>query len=170
MICCCILAENSSGLFLSQITGLVRWSLVLKAPLPLFHFLKMYSFLIQCILITVSHLSISSSSPTFTIPLPQVHSFSFSPSEKYRPPRNINQTQITSYNKTTHIPSHIKAGEGNPIGGKGPPNRQKSQRQFLIPLLGISQKTKLHNHNICRGLRSDPSRLYDCCFCLCEPL
>lgn len=83
----------------------------------IFFFHKIYS--------SYSCLSLSSSPQ---LPLLQIHSYSVSSSESRKPLREKRQKKYKiRYNKTRQNPSYL-AGQGNPIGGKGPKGRQKSQR------------------------------------------
>ena len=60
------------------------------------------------------------------------------------------------------ISSFIKVRQGSPVGEKGPKGRQQSQKQFLLPLLGVPQEDQAivcffimldteHTHKMLKG-------------------
>lgn len=54
---------------------------------------------------------------------------------------------------------------------KGSKSQLKSHRQISLPLLGIAQEDQeIHPKHICKGSSSDPCRLSECWFSLCELL
>ena len=77
---------------------------------------------------------------------------------------------ISCCSKTKHLPP-IKAGQGNPVGGKGSQKRTKSQRYPLLPLLGIpTRKPSNTTVTYIQRPRSVPCTVPGCQFSLCEPL
>lgn len=66
--------------------------------------------------------------------------------------------------------SHIKSGQGNPIGGKESQKQDKKSQILPLPLLGIPEKQQTNSHNIHRGPGAEHFRPRVCCFSLWEPL
>jgi len=86
----------------------------------------------------------------------QIHPFCL-PSEKSRPPRNIKETGITSYERTRHMPSH-QGGTKQPSLKKGVPRAGKRARDTPLPAttaqLGIPQENA---GLICKNCASSPA-------------
>lgn len=65
---------------------------------------------------------------------------------------------------------HIKAGWGNSIGEKGSKEQPKESETPLLPLLRVLQEhPATQPWCICIGLSSDPCRVHDSHFSLCDP-
>lgn len=89
--------------------------------------------------------------------LPQPPSLSTFPLFLFRKRQNFHGYRVAmAYQVPVRLGtvSSIKPGKGNPIGGKVHKRREQSQRQPLLPLLGVLQEDRLHNHNMCRRARS----------------
>jgi hypothetical protein len=63
----------------------------------------------------------------------------------------------------------VECRSSNPFRGKGPKGRQQSQRQWILPLLGVLNEDLAAQH-MCKGPKSVPCILSDWQFSLCEPL
>lgn len=97
-------------------------------------FFFIYSSIIYCILTTFSSSFTLPSSPS-----PAISSLLLFPSEKGRPPRDINPKWPNKKGLGTN--PLIKAGQGNPAGEKKvPKSRQNSQRQPPLSLLRVPQE------------------------------
>ena len=100
---------------------------------------KMFFFPLIYYIPTVVAPPYSSSSPTgATFPL-------FSKEQGL--PGILTNHSIASYNKARHN-SHIKAGWDNLVGGKVSQEQAKESETLPLPLVGVPQDIKLHNHNM----------------------
>jgi len=120
----------------------------------LFLFLFLHSSLIQY---TPTAASPPSTSPRFlpaplsprSTPLP----FSFRNEQVSLP-----EHYIMKFNKISHKP-HIKAGWGNPVGGKSFQEQAKESETPPLSLLGVPQNPKVYNHSTCtKEMAQTPAR------------
>lgn len=102
----------------------------------------------------ISFLPLLSFSPTS--PLLQIHYF-------ISLQKRANLLGIATKHGISIYP-HVKAGQGNLVGGKGSPRAEESEIP-PFPLLGVSQKHHANNYTkYAEDLSTGPYNLCDCCF------